>query len=44
MGEFVAIYARPTGKNTNDGVEKKLLHNCIEIPAPTNTIVINYYQ
>jgi len=22
----VAIYARPIGKNTNDGVEKKLLH------------------
>jgi len=26
MGEFVAIYVRATGKNTNDGVEKKLLH------------------
>ena len=24
--EFVAIYARPTGKSTNDGVGKKLLH------------------
>jgi len=31
--EFVAIYVRPTGKSTNDGVGKKLLHTAFIVLA-----------